>query len=60
MTEDTQDAAPLKPVQPHGASRTALIGFAVVIGLLLVAFVIEYAADRRERRRVRTAPRRRR
>ena len=60
VTEDTQDAAPLKPVRPHGASRTALIGFAVVTGLLLVAFVIEYAADRRERRRVRTAPRRRR
>ena len=60
VTEDTQELASPQPVRPHGASRFALTGFAVVIGLLLIAFVIEYAADRRERLRVRTAPRRRR
>ena len=43
-----------------GASRGVMIGFAVVIVLLLAAFLVEYTADRRERSYARAARSRRR
>ena len=46
---ETPEQAPLEPVRPHGANRGVMIGFGIVIALLLAAFLVEYAADRRER-----------
>lgn len=48
-----------QPVVPHGANRGVMIGFGVVIVLLLAAFLVEYAADRRERSYARAARTRR-
>ena len=54
------ESAAAQPVAPRGASRGVMIGFAVVIVLLLAAFLVEYTADRRERSYARAARSRRR
>lgn len=50
---------PSGPVYPRGANRGVMIGFAIVIVLLLAAFLVEYAAYKRERRYARSARSRR-
>ncbi|MBO6041221.1 MAG: hypothetical protein J6P58_08410 [Oscillospiraceae bacterium] len=54
-----ESPVPSRPVYPHGASRSVMIGFAVVIVLLLAAFLVEYTAYLRERRYARSARSRR-
>ena len=54
-----ESSASTGPVYPHGVKRSAMIGFAVVIVLLLAAFLVEYTAYLRERRYVRSARSRR-
>ncbi|MBQ5405839.1 MAG: serine hydrolase [Oscillospiraceae bacterium] len=48
-------AAAVEPVRPHGARRSVMIGFGVIIVLLLAGFLVEAAADRRERDYARAA-----
>ena len=52
VTENTPEPEALEPVRPHGVNRGILLGFGVIIALLLAAFLVEYTAQRRERRYV--------
>ena len=54
-----ESPAPAAPIRPHGVRRSVMLGFAVVIALLLAAFLVEYTAWRRERSYARAARSRR-
>ena len=55
----SESPVPSGPVYPHGVNRGVMIGFALVIVLLLAAFLMEYTAYLRERRYARSARSRR-
>ena len=52
--ESASEPEALQPVRPHGVNRGILLGFGVIIVLLLAAFLVEYTADRRDRRYARS------
>ncbi len=52
--ESASEPEALQPVRPHGVNRGILLGFGVIIVLLLAAFLVEYTAERRDRRYARS------